>query len=237
MSRPLEQKALLLLLAGAGILVALALIGFGIYFWSRGGQPATVTTSTSTPTPTPTVEQPTALPGVVVIVPTRTPTPTATPVGQTSDSFDLMATVTRAPTDTPTPIPPRPRTAEVAVDGAIELIAPDDNIQIGDTVEFRWRWLADKGCEQPPEGYAFEIRVWRDNNFASPQGAMDARAQKQNVTCDPATGIRSFTIGQIKSVPGFENTTEGRFRWDVALVKLDPYTPIITTQYRTFFTN
>jgi hypothetical protein len=232
-----RKKVLLLLLAGAGILVALALIALGIYFWSRGRQLATVTTPTSTPTATPAIEQPTALPGVVVIVPTRTSTPTATPAGQMGDSFDLMATVTRAPTDTPTPIPPRPRTREVSVDGTLELIAPDDNIQIGDTVEFKWQWLADKGCEQPPEGYAFEIRVWRDNNSASPQGAMDARTQKQNITCDPTTGIRGLTIGRIKSVPGFENSTEGRFRWDVALVKLDPYTPVITTQYRTFFTN
>lgn len=64
---------------------------------------------------------------------------------------------------------------------------------------------------------------------------MDADIQKQEIRCDTASGIRSFTIGDIRSVPGIEGSNEGRFRWDVALVQLNPYQPIITTQFRTLF--
>ncbi len=238
-SRPLGPKMLLLLLAGVGILLALVMIGLGIYLWSRTNPPAVVSLSTPTLTATPAPEQPTSLPGVVVIVPTRTSTPTALPAAQSSDSLAVVATVTRAPANTPTPPALRPQKAsqQGSIDGTIELIAPDDNMQIGDTVEFKWRWLENKGCVEPPDGYAFEIRVWRDNNAAGPRGAMDAKAQKQNISCDPTTGIRSFTIGGIKTVPGFEGSTEGRFRWDVALVQLEPYEPKIFPPYRIFFTN
>jgi hypothetical protein len=239
-SRPSGPKILVLLLAGVGILIALVLIGLGIYLWARTNQAAGVPTlaPTSTVTATPAAEQPTPLPGVVIVVPTRTATPTPLPAAQSSDSVSLLATVTRAPENTPTPPALRPqRTEQVAVDGIIELVAPDDNIQIGDTVEFKWRWLENKGCAEPPDGYAFEIRVWRDNNAAGPRGAMDAKAQKQNISCDSPTGIRSFTISGIKTVPGFEGSTEGRFRWDVALVQLEPYEPKISPPYRIFFTN
>jgi hypothetical protein len=233
---PPLQRNLLLILAGLGVLVALGLIGLGLYFWPiNQEQPGVVTSPTATATPAPTATP--AKPGVVVIVATPSPAPTPTSTSQIGDTIPKQPTITRAPTNTPTTIPQN-ITRVPAPDGSIELIAPEDNIQLSsDTVEFRWRWRENKGCAQPPDGYAFEIRVWRDNNIDSPKGAMDAQAEKLNVRCDPNTGIRSFTIGQIRAVPGFERTREGRFRWDVALVILNPYTPHLTTQYRTFYTN
>ena len=62
-------------------------------------------------------------------------------------------TATRRPTLTPTPVSRRSRVARG--DGTIELIAPDDNIQIsGGTIEFKWKWHQNKGCLPPPDGYA-----------------------------------------------------------------------------------
>jgi hypothetical protein len=118
------------------------------------------------------------------------------------------------------------------------LVDPGNEIQLADdTVVFRWRWLENKGCSQPPDGYGFEIRIWPDNTFAPPEGAMNAAAEKLNIHCDQNTGVRSFTLGNIKDAPAFKASKEGRFRWDVALVRLEPYEIVITTQHRTFFTN
>lgn len=240
-ARSSGSKTMLLLLAGVGGVIALLMIGLGLYLWLSSAQPATDTapTSTSTPPPPTATEQPSPLPEVVIIIPTHTPTPPAdSTAAAAGDTLTIIATVTRAVTNTPTPPPLRPqKTRPVAIDGTIELIAPDNNIQIGDSVEFKWRWLEDKGCADPPDGYAFEIRVWRDNDSAGPRGAMDAKVQKPNISCDPATGIRAFTINGIKTVPGFEGSSEGRFRWDVALVQLEPYEPKIFPPFRLFFTN
>lgn len=237
-SQSSSSKNLLLALAGVGILAALVLIGLGLFlFFSLDSTPAAATTPAPSATPTPVPATPTTMAGIV-IMPSATPTPPPgeTPKAQATDTLNRRPTATRIPTNTPTPTVVAQRRRAVTVDGFIELIAPPDDIQIAsDTVEFQWRWHENKDCEQPPDGYAFEIRVWRDNDFSPPMGAMDAQIQKPNITCDPATGIRSFTIGRVKSVPGAEGLTGGRLRWDVALVQLSPYQPIITTQYRTFF--
>jgi hypothetical protein len=234
------RKMLLLLIAGVGLLIALALMGLGVFFWLRTDSAGVASTTPPllTPTGTLAVDQLAARPQVVIVVSTATARPIATSAAsQSNDSLPLAPTVTRAVVDPPTPPFLPQKTKPVAVDGTIELIAPDNNIQVDDTVAFEWRWLEDKGCTQPPEGYAFEIRVWRDNDAAGPRGAMDAKAQKQNISCDPGREIYSFTISRIKTVPGFEGSTEGRFRWDVALVQLEPYQPKISAPYRVFFTN
>ncbi len=237
-TQPPPHKNLLLLLAGIGVLIALGLIGLGIFFMrSRTDEPAAVATPpTATATPAPTATS--VPPQITVVEPTATLAPVNTATPQAGDSLPKPPTSTRAPTNTPT-LAPRATTPAVQVEGSsIELIAPANDIQLpSQTVQFQWRWRGNKGCLQPPEEYAFEIRVWRDNNIDPPQGAMDAKAEKLNIQCDPDTEIRSFTIGNIKSVPGFQNAQEGRFRWDVAVVKLDPYQPVITTQFFTFFTN
>jgi len=239
-SQPPKTKKWLLALAGVGVLLAIVLIALGIFLGFSGS--TEVADTESSPTPTVTVETavedeaPTSAPAVVLNVPSREPTATSTPASTSGETLARIPTVTRAPTGTPTPVsePAGPRQA--TIDGSIELVAPENNIQIaGDSVEFRWVWRQNKDCLPPPNGYAFEIRVWRDSNIAPPMGAMDARGEQGNIGCDPTSGIRTFTIGRIKTVPGTENASSGRFRWDVTLIKLDPYEPVITTQYRTFF--
>lgn len=236
-TQPPQHRNLLLLLAGVGILLALALMGAGIFMIARSQETAatatTPPTAIATTAPVATGESP----PIVVIKPSATVTPTVTLATATREA-PPSPTVTRAPTNTPTRVP-RAATPSSTIEGSsIELIAPTNDTQLpSQTVQFQWRWRENKGCTQPPDGFAFEIRVWRDNNIDPPQGAMDAKAEKLNIQCDSTTGIRSFTIGNIKSVPGFQNTTEGRFRWDVALVRVDPYQPVITTQHYTFFTN
>lgn len=236
-TQPPPYKNLLLLLAGVGMFLAIGLIGLGIFFMrNRQDEPAAATTPpTATATLAPAT--PVVLPSVTIVEPSTTPAPTDTPLPQQGDSLPKPPTSTRAPTNTPTPVP-RIAAPSIKIDSPIELIAPANDIQLpNQTVQFQWRWLENDACVQPPDGYAFEIRVWRDNNIDGPQGAMDAKTEKQNIQCDPTTGLRSFTIGNIKSVPGFQNTREGRFRWDVALVKLDPYQPVVTPQFFTFFTD
>ena len=87
------------------------------------------------------------------------------------------------PTGTPTPtaVPQkRQEAAVVTVDGSIELISPQNDIHVPENeMAFEWIWHENKGCEQPPDGYAFEIRIWRDNDFSGPMGAMDAQGQKE----------------------------------------------------------
>jgi hypothetical protein len=237
LAQPPEQKKWLLLLAGAGILGAIGLIGVGLFiFLSR--RPSTAAATTATPTPTAAVVTVAATPQPgIIIVASSTPEPTATPVDQSNDTIGQPPTATRRPTTTPTPARARPTPSKaVVLDGFIELVAPADNIQIGDAVEFQWKWQENKGCQSPPAGYAFEIRIWPDNNTSPPMGAMDAGAEKSKINCDPSSGVHSFVIGKIRDVPGAKGLSGGRLRWDVALVQVDPYQPIITpTAFRTFF--
>ena len=55
-----------------------------------------------------------------------------------------------------------------------------------------------------------------------PLGAMDAKEEQGWITCD-VTGIRSYTVGNIKLTPGVAGAEAGNFRWDLALVHLHPY--------------
>ncbi|GAB4423957.1 MAG: hypothetical protein Fur0044_21960 [Anaerolineae bacterium] len=238
LSQPPEQKKWLLLLAGAGILAALGLIGLGLFIFMSRQTSTMAAMTTATPTATTEVAAATATPQPgVIIVASATPKPTVESAKPSNDIIGQPPTATRRATTTPTPARARPTTADTVVpDGFIELVAPTDNIQIGDTVEFQWKWHENKGCQSPPAGYAFEIRIWPDNNTSQPMGAMDAGAEKSRIHCDPGSGIHSFTIGRIRDVPGARGLANGRLRWDVALVQVDPYQPIITpTTFRTFF--
>jgi hypothetical protein len=240
---PSFPKILLLGLVGLGILLALGLIGLGVALFVTTR--ATVVYAPPTPppaivTPTEPPPTPTVMAGIV-IMPSATPTAPAvfsdtSKTQGSSDVIDRQPTATRQPTLTPTPVVVKKQPTAVTVDGRIELVMPEDNFQLtGEAVEFGWKWLDNKGCEQPPEGYAFEIRVWQDRDFAPPMGAMDAQIQKPNIQCNPATGLRTFTIDRIKSVPGAAGLDSARLRWDVALVQVAPYNPVITTWPRIIF--
>jgi len=237
LAQPPEQKKWLLLLAGAGILAAMGLIGLGLFiFMSRRTSTVTVTTATSTATAEVVVAAATPQPGIIIVA-SATPKPTVKLAEQSNDTIIQPPTATRRPTTTPTPARAKPTPANVVVlDGFIELVAPADNIQVGEAVEFQWKWRENKGCQPPPAGYAFEIRVWPDNNTSPPMGAMDAGAEKSQINCDPDSGVHSFVIGKIRDVPGAKGLSAGRLRWDVAIVQVDPYQPIIMpATFRTFF--
>jgi hypothetical protein len=65
---------------------------------------------------------------------------------------------------------------------------------------------------------------------------MNAKEEKENIQCDPATGIYAFTVGIKEVISRNTGRTEGRFRWDVVLVRLNPYEPvIIPAEYRIIF--
>lgn len=141
-------------------------------------------------------------------------------------------TLTPTPTVTPLYIPqPPPRPA-----GNITLLAPASGAVFGadvGPVEFKWSWdgplLADK-C-QPAEGYGFEIRIGSLDPGLPLLGAMDAVKDQEKVGCDREAGAFNFTVQDIKQAPGIKATYvdnfrwDGRFRWDVALVSLNPYLP------------
>jgi hypothetical protein len=236
------RKKIMLALAGLGLLGLLALaILAGVVFYVWRGPPLlaanTPTPPPSTATALPPVDTPTAAVAIEVVV-VASPTPTATPIAaQPAGSTPAIPpTATRMPTLTPTPPKVSRDPGPTRLDGVIELLAPPDNTQVaGEIVEFQWRWSPDKGCLPPPPGHAFEIRIWHDVDTAAPMGAMDAGAEQGNIRCDPDTGIRAFTIGRFKAVPGIQGQNSGRARWDVAIIQLAPYQPVLTTQYRTFF--
>jgi len=238
-----SRKKLYLLLTGGGILVALALIVVGIVVFVVWRSQAVAEVETPTPALTPTAQPVADTPTVAINIEVRA---SATPptiaasqsqLGQAAETAERLPTATRVPTRTPTPVAVQSGQSGAArVDGTIELVFPEHDTQVsGDQIEFKWIWHRDKGCLPPPDGFAFEVRVWQDMGNAAPMGAMDAGAEKPNIQCDPATGVRSFTVGKLQGVPGAAGQAHGRLRWDVALVQLTPYKPVITTQYRTFF--
>jgi len=235
------SKKIYLVLAGGGILLALTLLVVGIVVFFVWRNQAGAQAETPTPAVTSTASPARDTPTVAIAVEVRaTATPAIdtlqTPTGQTGEIAERLPTATRIRTHTPTPVSQPLRLSAARVDGAIELIFPEDNTQVsGDRVEFKWRWHKNKGCLPPPDGFAFEVRIWQDMDDAAPMGAMDAGAEKQNIRCDPETGIRAFTIGKLRGVPGAGGQADGRLRWDVALVQITPYKPVITTPYRTFF--
>jgi hypothetical protein len=176
-------------------------------------------TPTSTPRPTDTATpKPTATasPTNTPSPPTRTPTPPVTPARSIS------------PTQTPLP-------SGLGTGPAIILIELPDKFSLradASRVEFKWIWEG-KECAPPPEGQGFEIRIWPEQPGFGPLGAMDASKQDE-IACDPKSGTRSYEIGNLRGTPGVSAVGSGRFRWDVALVKLDPYTPIAVSGSRIF---
>ncbi|MCB0168880.1 MAG: hypothetical protein KDI79_31925 [Anaerolineae bacterium] len=249
---------LVLLLGGLALVVAAGLVAAGVFYFTRE-RTADPVVDASQPTATPVVATPTVglviesapteAPQVVLIVtsPTPTITPTKPPVeAEVAGSVAVKRdpTATRAPTSTPTATatlrPFRPPTATATagatLDGWIEPVSPDENFYLpADGLTFQWQWHDNKGCQQPPDGYGFEIRVWRDVSTDFPQGAMNARDEKPNITCDPKSGVYTFSVGNVKKVPGIQNSEFGRFRWDIAIVQLDPYAPVITSPSRVFY--
>ncbi len=211
------------------------------------------------PLRTPTPTQPALLINfeVTVILPTPTPTatalplPTATPVPATeTPAPELPPTPTLTPiggsspiNPTPTAVPPlEPITSTASITptvswefSGINLLEPPDSFGLpAETIaaEFKWQW--GQGCEPLPEGQGFEVRVWPDLPGYSPMGVMDAAANQKDVACEPKSGTRSYRVSSLRDAAGVKQTGFGRFRWDVALVQLQPYAPLTASGSRVF---
>jgi hypothetical protein len=139
-------------------------------------------------------------------------------------------------TPTPTPGPtrvPKPASQDW---GDISLLQPDDNFALASGIkklEFHWRWSLSKECARPPAGYGFELRIWPERPDEGPMGAMgDARYAQDAIFCD--SGHFGYLVNTLGTTPGVLKTGAGRFRWDVVLVQLEPYTILVTSGSRAF---
>jgi hypothetical protein len=65
---------------------------------------------------------------------------------------------------------------------------------------------------------------------------MDAALNQKdgNFACNAETGVYTYLVTFLKSKPGVKPVGAGKFLWDVALVQLSPYQPVLTTQPRLF---
>lgn len=155
-----------------------------------------------------------------------------------SRTFQLLPDPT-TPTPTLTPIPRvTPAGSDGGVGGEIILVEPQHLVEVppaDKTVEFKWRWTGTDGCEQPPEGYGFEVRIWPEHPDFQPMGAMGDAAQSQNsIGCDPGNYNRNYVLYDFKNAPGIKPAGAGRFRWHVILFKEEPYEEVLLSETRLF---
>lgn len=169
-------------------------------------------------------------------LPSTSTSPSPPAPTSTSASKNPAPTSTLAPTAAPIParpIPPAQATQKTGLTGEIALVSPANGVGLSGTqTEFQWKWSDGLHCEPLPKGYGFEISIWADVANVSPAGAMDAARDQAVITCDQKTGIRSFTMGDVKMAPGVRDHQNVSFRWHVAVVQIDPYMPIFTSASR-----
>jgi hypothetical protein len=84
-----------------------------------------------------------------------------------------------------------------------------------------------------PDGYGFDVRIWPEGPVLAPLGVTDAMDQK-GIFCDPKSSTFGYEVGNLRGAPGVAELGAGRFRWDIALVQLDPYKPIDVSGSRIF---
>lgn len=142
---------------------------------------------------------------------------------------------TPTPGVTPTPTPAFPLTPLPRPVGQVVLLKPADGVvfpvSIG-PVQFEWRWEGPTpGLCQLADGYGFELRLWSKQPDFPPLGVLDAVADQSRIHCDPASGVYSLIVPDLKQAPGVKATYKGelhwtgQFWWDVALVSIRPYLP------------
>ncbi len=184
----------------------------------------------SSPTFTPTaIPNPTVLltPTLTSTVSPITPSATTTQTAQITEPAALTETSTAQDPSAPA--------------GSIILLYPEDGMVMASSThgaEFKWDWQGDptlKRCDSI-EGYGFELRIWPAQDGFGPLGAMDAAKNKEDgfLGCNLETGIRSYLLEYLQSKPGVKAAGAGKFLWDVTLVRLDPYQPVIITNPRIF---
>ena len=180
------------------------------------------TTDTPAPTATPT------------LTPTNTPLPPSPPTLEVTATLTTSTTLTETaalspttPITTPTPMP--------GTFGTIGLFAPDSGaaVPLNSGLDFKWQWNGSPACNLP-QGYGFEVRIWPAITGYGPLGAMDAVASQPQVGCDPENGIYNYNLADLNSAPGVQQTWVGKFLWDVAFVRLNPYTVTVDSGERLF---
>ncbi|MCB0208266.1 MAG: hypothetical protein KDJ52_02985 [Anaerolineae bacterium] len=140
-----------------------------------------------------------------------------------------------SPTRTPVPTATAFYYPEPAVkpSGNITLLAPESGKVFGadvGPVEFKWHWdgpILTDTC-QPAERYGFELRVGSVQPGYSPLGVIDVTQEQYKIGCDREAGVFHLTVLDIKQLPGIkqpfiDERWDGHYRWDVALVSIQPY--------------
>lgn len=215
-------------------------------FWTAIGTP-TVTGDLSPQVATATLNK----------VPTFTPTPTSTPTVRSSPTLPPTDTPLPRPTETLT-LTPRPPTftpdpainlaatevaeaiidvvlAPEALNGSISLVGVENKHVFAPgvgQVEFSWIWSG--GCDLLPDGYGFDLRIWPNRPDFGPLGVTDVNTIQEEMVCIPESGKYVYRLYYLSGVPAVQLQGAGSFLWDVAFVKLSPYTPLYASDPREF---
>lgn len=174
-------------------------------------------------TPTATLVPGETRPPTATLAPGETRRPTSTLSPRSTEKPVPTSTDQTKPTSPPTP------QASAQLEEPVILVAPRNEFVLpSKSAEFQWRLGNERNCQALPDGLGFELRIWPDGSH--PMGAMDATADQDKIGCQ--AGIYTYTIGDITMASGVKNSNTDRFRWDVAVVQLNPYKPLHSYQDR-----
>jgi hypothetical protein len=169
---------------------------------------------------------------LAMLIPSPTPSPTPTATATPSPSPTPRPTrtpVPPSPTATATAVPKATPTFVAALEPTVALTPTEASVSAADLVllsplslespsfgptTFEWQWR-----EQVPDGYGFEVRVWRQDE--QPSGV-------HNAVLDNQTGnVKSMGKGKyslsvnIRDAAGIKGRS-GEYLWTVALVQISP---------------
>jgi hypothetical protein len=119
------------------------------------------------------------------------------------------------------------------LEGNIQQVIPDNNHTFAPgvgQVEFSWRWSGGNNCELLPDGYGFDLRVWPNRPDFGPLGVSEINAIKEETVC--RDGKWTYRLYYLSGVPAVQIQGAGSFLWDIAFVKMSPYTPLYASPPR-----
>ncbi|MFN8455179.1 MAG: protein phosphatase 2C domain-containing protein [Anaerolineae bacterium] len=241
-SAPVRAKSSRLGWLVGGILVAIILVGAGLFMAIFGLAALNngIASSASIP-PTPLAAAADPLPPTATIQPvitiseleaTATLQPTATALPPTpSPEETRLPTSTRGPSPTPlptsTPIPPTATPVITATPTLTTVIDPaalpppiliepqesQEGLTKGQDIRFAWQWPGELR-----ENLGFEIRIWLEGQ--EPIGAYDVREIKRLLNV-PAADHQYFVT--LKLDGAGISQTDKNYLWSVGIVELEPY--------------
>jgi hypothetical protein len=202
-------------------------------------------TATSQPTDTPTMGGSPTIPPTDTPRPRPTATPTSTftptPLDSAAEIDSETASLTELEPDlAATAIADaiiNILTGPQAIEGTLSLIAIENGYVFppgAGEAEFSWTWSGAAGCDPPPVGFGFEVRIWPNRPDFGPLGVDDAKQLQDKIFCDPQTGRRSFKLGFLSNTPAVQIQGAGSFAWDVAFIQMEPHTPLYASPPRIF---